>query len=78
MLNAEAIAEIDITAADMLVELFDELQARGITFAMARVKQDLYAQLRQSGLLDRIGVSHIYFTLPTAIDGFYQRSQDSP
>jgi hypothetical protein len=29
---------------DMLEELYDELAARGITFAMARVKQDLYAQ----------------------------------
>ncbi|MEB3288948.1 MAG: solute carrier family 26 protein [Leptolyngbya sp.] len=73
VLNAEAIAEIDITAADMLNELFDELKERGITFAMARVKQDLYAQLQRCGLLDRIGVHHIYFTLPTAIDGFHQR-----
>lgn len=77
VLNAEAIAEIDITAADMLNELFDELAERGITFAMARVKQDLYAQLKLSGLLDRIGVDHIYFTLPTAIDGFHQRHQPS-
>lgn len=76
VLNAEAIAEIDITAADMLNELYDELAARGITFAMARVKQDLYAQLKRSGLLDRIGVNHIYFTLPTAIEGFHQRSQE--
>ncbi len=77
VLNAEAIAEIDITAADMLNELYDELAARGITFAMARVKQDLYAQLKRSGLLDRIGVNHIYFTLPTAIEGFHQRAQES-
>lgn len=75
VLNAEAIAEIDVTAADMLNELYEELLARGITFAMARVKQDLYAQLKRSGLLDRIGSHHIYFTLPTAIDGFYQRDQ---
>ncbi len=77
VLNAEAIAEIDITAADMLNELYDELESRGITFAMARVKQDLYAQLKLSGLLDRIGVNHIYFTLPTAIDGFHQRLQET-
>lgn len=77
VLNAEAIAEIDITAADMLNELYDELHDRGITFAMARVKQDLYAQLRRSGLLDRIGIDHIYFTLPTAIDGFHRRFQEN-
>jgi hypothetical protein len=43
---------------------------------MARVKQDLYAQINRSGLLERIGVNHIYFTLPTAIDGFHQRLQE--
>jgi len=75
VLNAEAIAEIDITAADMLMELYDELAARQIIFALARVKQDLYAQLRLSGLLSRIGPDHIFFTLPSAIQGFQQRSR---
>lgn len=75
VLNAEAIAEIDITAADMLMELYDELAARQIIFALARVKQDLYAQLRLSGLLACIGPNHIFFTLPSAIEGFQQRSQ---
>ncbi|WP_448571384.1 sodium-independent anion transporter [Trichothermofontia sp.] len=77
VLNAEAIAEIDITAADMLMEFHDELAARGITMALARVKQDLYAQLRKSGLLDTLGPDRIYFTLHSAIAGFEQRSHDS-
>ncbi|MFZ4640445.1 MAG: SulP family inorganic anion transporter [Nodosilinea sp.] len=69
VLNAEAIVEIDITAADMLADLYDELTARGITMGMARVKQDLYMQLERSGLLNQLG-DHIYFTLPTAIEAF--------
>jgi high affinity sulfate transporter 1 len=73
VLNVEAIAEIDITAADMWLELYTELKAKGITLALARVKQDLYAQLNRSGLLERIGPAHIYFTLPSAIEGFHQR-----
>jgi MFS superfamily sulfate permease-like transporter len=73
VLNAEAIAEIDITAADMLEELHGELAARGITLAMAQVKQDLYAQLELSGLLEKIGAGHIYLTLDTAIVGFETR-----
>ncbi|NJL49633.1 MAG: solute carrier 26 family protein [Leptolyngbyaceae cyanobacterium SM2_5_2] len=73
VLNVEAISEIDITAADMWLELYDELNARGIILALARVKQDLYAQLKRSGLLERIGPDHIYFTLPSAIEGFHQR-----
>jgi sulfate permease, SulP family len=73
VLNTEAIAEIDITAMDMLEELYDELAARGITFAMARVKQDLYAQLKQSPLLKKISEKRIYLTLHTMILGFESR-----
>ncbi|WP_306466970.1 SulP family inorganic anion transporter [Thermoleptolyngbya sichuanensis] len=73
VLNTEAIAEIDITAADMLSEFCDELASRHITFALARVKQDLYAQLRRSGLLEKIGTDQIYLTLHTAIAGFEGR-----
>jgi sulfate permease, SulP family len=73
VLNTEAIAEIDITAMDMLEELYDDLAARGITFAMARVKQDLYAQLKQSPLLKKISEKRIYLTLHTMILGFESR-----
>jgi sulfate permease, SulP family len=73
VLNTEAIAEIDITAMDTLGELYDELAARGITFAMARVKQDLYAQLKRSPLLQKIGEDRIYLTLHTMILGFESR-----
>jgi hypothetical protein len=46
---------------------------RGITFGLARVKRDLYEQLERSGLLEKIGTDHIYFTLPTAIAAFHDR-----
>ncbi|WP_225938265.1 solute carrier family 26 protein [Leptothermofonsia sichuanensis] len=77
VLNTEAIVEVDITAIDGLSELVDELGAQGITFAMARVKQDLYAQLKRSGLLQKIGHDHIYLTLHTAIAGFEARQRPS-
>lgn len=73
ILNTEAIAEIDITAADMLAELHQEFADKGITFALARVKQDLYTQLIRSGLRDLIGNERIYPTLKTAIRGFEER-----
>ena len=73
VLNTEAITEIDITAMDILEELYDELAARGITFAMARVKQDLYAQLKRSPLLKKISEDRIYLTLHTMIFGFESR-----
>lgn len=73
VLNTEAIVEMDITAIDMLEELREELRTRGITFAMARVKQDLYAQLVKSGFLTKINPEHIYLTLHSAIAAFEAR-----
>ncbi len=74
VLNTEAIVEIDITAADILEELIDELAARAIIFALARVKHDFYRQLARSRILKKIQAEHIYLTLHSAIAGFEQRS----
>ena len=75
VLNMEANVEIDITAIDMLVELRAELAAKNITFAMARVKQDLYLELERAEFLKQIQAEHIYPTLPTAIAAFETRHQ---
>lgn len=74
ILNTEAIVEIDITAADMLEELRQELASQNIIFGLARVKQDLYHQLEKSGLINTIGSDKIYLTLHTAIDSFQNRN----
>lgn len=74
VLNAEAILDIDITAVDMLKELHRELIGRGITFAMARVKQDLYQQLKKGDLSETISTERIYPTLEEAIEAFHHRN----
>ena len=73
LLNAEAIVEIDLTAADALGELHDELARHGIVFALARVKQDLRAQLERIGLITHIGPERLYATLPVALAAFAGR-----
>ncbi|GAA0922358.1 SulP family inorganic anion transporter [Pseudonocardia zijingensis] len=70
LLNTEAIVELDITAADTLHTLCDELDRRGVVPALARVKQDLLVYLDDSGLRERIGDDRIFPTLPTAVAGF--------
>jgi high affinity sulfate transporter 1 len=67
LLNAEANVQVDITAIDALEELRQELDRRGIVFAMARVKQDLHDELRPSGFVDRVGEDRVFMTLPTAV-----------
>jgi MFS superfamily sulfate permease-like transporter len=70
LLNAEAIVELDLTAAEALGQLVDDLEARHVVFAMARVKQDLRAQLLRGGLLDVIDEERIYPTLPVAVEAY--------
>jgi MFS superfamily sulfate permease-like transporter len=70
LLNAEAIVELDLTAAEALGQLVDDLEARQVVFAMARVKQDLRAQLLKGGLLQIIDEERIYPTLPVAVEAF--------
>ena len=70
VVNVEANVEVDITGLDALEQLRAEVAARGITFGLARVKQDLLAELDRSGLLGRIGEDHIFPTLPTVRKAF--------
>ena len=74
MLNAEANVEVDLTAVDALDQLRAELEARGIVFAMARVKQDLRDALEAAGFLDKIGEDRIFMTLPTAVEAYRNRA----
>jgi len=78
VLNTEAIVEIDITAADAVHTLCDELDTRGLVLALARVKQDLLHDLRHSGLADRIGANRIFPTLPTAVAAFKEERPHPP
>ena len=70
VLNAEAIIDIDITAADALEDVRKELSNRGIVFAMAHMKWELRTDLERTGLVRRIGEQHVFPTLPTAVEGF--------
>ena len=76
VMNAEANVEIDLTAADAVGQLREELGALGVVFAMARVKQDLRADLVRAGLVDRIGDDLIFPTLPTAVGAYLRAYQD--
>jgi MFS superfamily sulfate permease-like transporter len=73
VLNAEAIVDIDSTAAEMLLDLPRELASRGVRLALTRVKRELYAQLDTAGLLAVVGPEHVYPTIPTAVAAFRSR-----
>jgi SulP family sulfate permease len=72
LLNAEANIEVDLTGVDALEEVRRTLADRGIVFAMARVKQDLRAQLDTAGFIDKVGEDRIFMTLPTAVAAYVE------
>ncbi|HYN28996.1 MAG TPA: SulP family inorganic anion transporter [Dermatophilaceae bacterium] len=72
LINAEANVEVDLTSMDTLCQLVAEMSARGVTVALARVKQDLLADLRASGLAEQVGEDHIFPTLPTAVEAYLE------
>ena len=70
VLNVEANMHVDVTGIRLLVGLVRDLQERGIQVGLARVKQDLLAQLQRSELLTLIGPEMVFPTLPTAVEAY--------
>lgn len=70
LLNMEANVEVDITGLDAMESVRRELTDQGIVVALARVKTELLQDLESHGLVEAIGVEHIYPTMPTALQGF--------
>lgn len=70
LVNAEANVEVDLTGIDLLRTLDQELKTRGVHLALARVKQDMRADLQRAGFLDVVSDDFIFPTLPTAVQGY--------
>ncbi|MGW3650743.1 SulP family inorganic anion transporter [Streptomyces sp. NPDC000878] len=77
VLNAEANVEVDITALDAVDALRLELTGRGVEFALARVKQDLWHDLSAYGLIKSVGADRIFPTLPTAVAAYREWSRQN-
>jgi SulP family sulfate permease len=76
VLNVEANVEIDITAADGLRALHEDLAARGVRLGLARVKRDLLLPLQRAGLRDLIGDTMLFPTLPVAEEAYVTWASD--
>jgi len=76
VLDAEANINLDLTAADALEDLRSRLADRGIVFATTHLRTELRAALIRTGWVDRVGVDHLYATLPTAVAAYEQWLHD--
>lgn len=73
VVDAEAITNVDYTAAHMLRRLKDELAARGVEFAFARVDGTLHSDLVRHNLVDLIGTAFLFPRLHDALAAFGKR-----
>jgi MFS superfamily sulfate permease-like transporter len=77
IVDGSTINMVDITGAEMLESLAEELAARGVRFCLANVRREVRNGLESAGVLERIGTDSIFSTLNTASDAFLPRLRRS-
>ena len=71
LVAAEPITDVDTTAADMLVDLDEELNAAGIHLILAELKDPVRDKIERYGLYETIDRRHFYPTIEVAIEEFH-------
>ena len=69
---AEPVTDIDLTAADMLQGLLDELDVAGVTLVWGELKDPVRDRLEQYGLFQRIGSEHFFPTMGSVVAGYLE------
>ncbi len=70
---AEPVTDVDITAADLLAELDDELQQSGIDLCFAAMKGPTKDRLKQYGLFSKLGCDCFFPTIGKAVDYYVEK-----
>jgi len=71
---AEPITDIDTTAADMLIDLDEELNAAGTSLVFAELKDPVRAKLERYDLIGPLNPDHFFATLDGAIAAFRRQT----
>jgi high affinity sulfate transporter 1 len=72
---AEPVTSIDVTSADVLCELDDELRAAGIRLCFAEMKDPVKDKLKRFGLYERLGEWTFFATLGEAVNAYLESHQ---
>ncbi|WP_166360871.1 SulP family inorganic anion transporter [Pseudomonas akapageensis] len=67
---AEPVTSVDVTSADMLVELVGTLHAAEIELCIAEMKDPVKDKLKRFGLFARLGEQAFFPTIGTAVDSY--------
>ncbi len=70
VIAAEPITDVDTTAADMLAELDEELNAAGTFLVFAELKDPVRAKLERYELIGPLDPGHFFPTIDAAVDAY--------
>jgi MFS superfamily sulfate permease-like transporter len=78
VLAAEPITDVDTTAADMLGDLDEYLNARGISLVFAELKDPVRRKLDRYKLTGPIDPAHFFPTIEDAVAAYRMLPADAP
>jgi high affinity sulfate transporter 1 len=73
---AEPVTSVDVTAADTIAELDEELHAQGIEFCFAELKDPVKDKLKRFGLFARLGENYFFPTIGAAVSSYLETNND--
>ena len=74
VIAAEPITDVDTTAADMLEDLDEELNAEGTRLVFAELKDPVRAKLERYELIGPLEPTHFFPTLDAALDAYRRQT----
>jgi len=77
VLDVIGMSDLDYTGARALREIMDEFEERHITFALARTSKRVRVGLERSGLLARLGETHLFSSVDEAIVALFGHAQEN-
>jgi MFS superfamily sulfate permease-like transporter len=72
---AEPVTSVDVTAADIVAELDDELHAEGVELCIAEMKDPVKDKLKRFGVFTRLGEDMFFPTIGEAVSAYLTRHQ---
>jgi high affinity sulfate transporter 1 len=74
VIAAEPVTDVDTTASDVLEDLDEELNARGISLVFAELKDPVRRKIERYGLTRTIDPAHFFPTIGAAVKAFRQET----
>lgn len=78
VIDAQAIHEMDITAAQRLAKLHEELRSQGVDVKIADAPRPFLRELARVGLIEKIGRQDFFVSVKSSVHAFEQQCIDGP